>query len=344
MRRRMLWTNLFRVPFTLFLILIFAFISPDVTYSQTKTDLKEKIKKAKTFEDIFKLEKTFKLEPTKDSYVARVNALLVSKKGDVIVNNVGRGGANVFIFNKNGKFIKEIGKKGDGPGEYQMPQSFTQDNEGNIYVLDQMKRQIDIFDKDYKFKNLLHYASNNQKIHVNSKKEIYLYMGIPLMPGSKPYKSVVKLGRDGKKTAEFAELPTEVNKMKFYAMYDCMAIDKNDIVYESNPLLPHIRKYTPEGQLISEFGEKRIKMITETDKDGKSYEYPRCMESFLIFRDVIILMFSDNKADFYDTAGNLLNKEIPVKYTIQYAGDNEVYLVESDDKLDNPILHKYVVK
>jgi len=308
-------------------------------------DLRSKIKNAKSFEDIFREEKAFKLEAGKNSFIERVNAMVVADNGDIIINNMGRNSNYVLLFKNDGRYIKELGKKGGGPGEYNVVQSMARDREGNIYLVDQNRRQILIYDKQYIYRKMVQYRTRNQFIHLNKKKEIYLYMGVPLnIPGFEQYDCVEKLGNDGKKITSFALLDNEISKQKFHAMFDCMAIDKNDYIYESNPLRPWIRKYNSDGKLIKEFGEKRIRMISETDKNGNTYEYPRIIESFTIFRDIIIIWFGDGKADFYDTEGNLLNKNIPVKYTVRYADDNYLYLVESGENMESPILHKYAVK
>ena len=342
----MLQKNLsFRFPSFFILILSILCYTTAVFPYAPPEGLKEKIKKAKSFEDIFKLEKSTKLEPARDAFIARVNAMVISEQEDIIINDVSAGGSDILIFSKIGKFIRSIGKKGSGPGEYTRPQSMTRDTEGNIYVVDGTKRQINIYDKNYKFRTLIHYVSNNSDIHVNSKKDFYLYLGIPMpIPSAKLYNCVAKFGPDGKKKTEFAELPAEVNKMKFYAGYDCMVIDKYDYVYETNPLRPCIRKYDADGKLIKEFGDKRIKMITEKDEKGSSYEIPRFIESFKILDNILIIAYCDGKMDFYDTDGNLLNQDIKLDKGIACVHKNAIYLVEHQKNQDNPTLHKYIVK
>nr|WP_302830227.1 6-bladed beta-propeller [uncultured Bacteroides sp.] len=66
----------------------------------------------------------------------------------------------LFLFNKNGKFIKMIGDKGVGPGEYISPSDITVDYENKkIYLLDsqtQMILKYDIegnYEQSFKLKN-----------------------------------------------------------------------------------------------------------------------------------------------------------------------------------------------
>ncbi len=46
---------------------------------------------------------------------------------------------HLYQFNSNGKFIKEIGKKGRGPGEYIQMAGFDIDENDNIYIIDMVK-------------------------------------------------------------------------------------------------------------------------------------------------------------------------------------------------------------
>lgn len=330
-----------QISFILFLVVL-TFISIALTV-EAKDGLKERIKKAKTFDDIFILEKSIKLESTKDSYISRLNAMAINSNGDLIINNNGSSGAGVLIFNKNGKFVKEIGRKGSGPGEYANPLSLCMNKAGDIFVTDVNNRRIIVYGRDYKFKKNIFYTSNNQHIHINSRNDILLYMGMNL-PFKRKYNCIAKLSSAGKTIKEFAELPNEVMGVKFYANFDCMALDKNDFIYETNPLMPHFRKYDSNGKLVKEFGDKIVKMIPEKGKDGVTREYPRIILSFSICKDVIMVMYDNNKMDCYDLEGNVLNKNIIIDKRIVFTADNQVYLISNEDGQDNPILHKYVVK
>jgi sugar lactone lactonase YvrE len=54
-------------------------------------------------------------------------------------------------FSKDGKFIKAWGKKGSGPGEFDMPHSLAFDSKGRLFVADRSNSRIQIFDQDGKF-------------------------------------------------------------------------------------------------------------------------------------------------------------------------------------------------
>jgi hypothetical protein len=60
--------------------------------------------------------------------------------GDKIFVATGGGSAQICVFDINGEYLNDIGKKGRGPGEYRYAHTFTIDNEGQrVYVYDSDK-------------------------------------------------------------------------------------------------------------------------------------------------------------------------------------------------------------
>jgi sugar lactone lactonase YvrE len=56
----------------------------------------------------------------------------------------------VVKFDKTGKFIKEWGHKGSGPGELSEPHAIAMDSQGRLFVGDRENNRIQIFDQDGK--------------------------------------------------------------------------------------------------------------------------------------------------------------------------------------------------
>ncbi len=52
----------------------------------------------------------------------------------------------MYLFEGNGKFIKTIGRKGKGPGEYIQLMDFDIDKYGNVYLYDNGKKNLIVFD------------------------------------------------------------------------------------------------------------------------------------------------------------------------------------------------------
>ena len=61
------------------------------------------------------------------------------------------GNARIMKFDKNGKFLKTWGKKGMGPGEFDVLHTLAFDSRGRLFVGDRQNNRIQIFDQDGKF-------------------------------------------------------------------------------------------------------------------------------------------------------------------------------------------------
>ena len=75
--------------------------------------------------------------------------IVVAPNGDLFVTDSHRNGKNnrVVKFSKDGKFIKEWGKKGSGKGEMSEPHTIAMDSRGRLFVGDRENNRIQIFDQ-----------------------------------------------------------------------------------------------------------------------------------------------------------------------------------------------------
>ena len=62
-------------------------------------------------------------------------------------NLVGR----ISVFDKNGKFLRVIGKTGSGPGEFRTPHGLAFDSQGRLIVVDRHNHRVQILTKDGKY-------------------------------------------------------------------------------------------------------------------------------------------------------------------------------------------------
>ncbi|HEY5618405.1 MAG TPA: peptidyl-alpha-hydroxyglycine alpha-amidating lyase family protein [Vicinamibacterales bacterium] len=79
--------------------------------------------------------------------------VVVAPSGDVFVTDSHRNGKNnrIVKFTRDGKFVKEWGKKGSGPGETSEPHTIAMDSRGRLFVGDRENNRIQIFDQDGKY-------------------------------------------------------------------------------------------------------------------------------------------------------------------------------------------------
>ena len=81
----------------------------------------------------------------------------IAPNGDIFVSDGHSGGgtatgnARIVKFDKTGKFVKTWGRKGMGPGEFDVPHTLAFDSRGRLFVGDRQNNRIQIFDHDGKF-------------------------------------------------------------------------------------------------------------------------------------------------------------------------------------------------
>lgn len=74
----------------------------------------------------------------------------VAANGDIFVSD-GHVNSRIVKFAKDGTFIKAWGKRGDGPGEFNVPHTIFFDSRGRLLVGDRSNRRIQIFDQEGTF-------------------------------------------------------------------------------------------------------------------------------------------------------------------------------------------------
>jgi DNA-binding beta-propeller fold protein YncE len=79
--------------------------------------------------------------------------VVIAPNGDIFVTDSHRNGKNnrVVRFTKDGKYVKEWGKKGSGRGEMSEPHTIAMDSRGRLFVGDRENNRIQIFDQDGKY-------------------------------------------------------------------------------------------------------------------------------------------------------------------------------------------------
>jgi hypothetical protein len=74
----------------------------------------------------------------------------VAENGDIFVAD-GHFNSRIVKFDKDGTFLKAWGKRGTGPGEFNLPHTLVIDSRGRLLVGDRSNNRIQIFDQDGNF-------------------------------------------------------------------------------------------------------------------------------------------------------------------------------------------------
>jgi DNA-binding beta-propeller fold protein YncE len=77
------------------------------------------------------------------------NEAVVGPSGDIyVLEGHGKAESRVVKFDRDGNFIKTLGGKGKGPGEFDLPHSLVFDKQGLLYIADRNNARIQVFDAD----------------------------------------------------------------------------------------------------------------------------------------------------------------------------------------------------
>lgn len=103
------------------------------------------------------------------------NDVVTDENGDIYVAE-GHGGDNarIIVFDRAGRYLREFGKKGSGPGEFDQPHGLAFDAKGRLFVADRSNNRIQILDKQGKFLEEWRQFSRPSGVFIDKKGMIYV--------------------------------------------------------------------------------------------------------------------------------------------------------------------------
>ena len=183
-------------------------------------------------------------------YFYQPNDVVVAPNGDIFVAE-GHGGANdrILKFSKDGKFIKSIGKKGSGPGEFNGPHALAFDSKGRLIVGDRSNNRIQIVDQDGKFISETTEFGRPSGIWVDKNDVLYVADSESgsVNPNRPEWRRGIRVGKlsDGKVTA-FIPDPEARNAPDFRgtSAAEGVAVDAQGNIYGAEVGPKAVKKYT----------------------------------------------------------------------------------------------------
>src|SRR5947207_2262170 len=167
-----------------------------------------------------------------DAYVAESHTDVTSP------NLVGR----ISVFDKNGKFLRTIGKTGTGPGEFRTPHALVWDSQGRLIVADRHNHRIQILEKNGKYLGELKNFSRVSGVAIDKNDTIYA-SDSESAPRTHPgWMRGIRIGslKDGKVTMFVPGHQTEAPEG---AMGEGIAIDAAGNLYTAEALVKGVSKY-----------------------------------------------------------------------------------------------------
>jgi len=188
-------------------------------------------------------------------------------EGNFYVNDWDR--RRIQKYDSQGKYLCAIGKKGQGPGEFQNVWTPRFDKDNNLYVSDYVSRRISFFDKEGKFLRQIKIPIRSMDIYINTK-GFYVGRQSTLIEGQRGIKYITIYGLFDDKFKLTAEIHKETWEPKPPSGRDENSIaqglantlsdmafnpqityflTEDDSIYFGYPKKYEIHIYTPEGKL-----------------------------------------------------------------------------------------------
>jgi hypothetical protein len=102
----------------------------------------------------------------------------VASNGDIYVadghSTAVTGNARIVKFDRTGRFLKAWGKKGMGPGEFDLPHELDIDSEGRVFVADRQNNRIQVFDADGNFLAVWYQFGRPSAFYIDANDTIYV--------------------------------------------------------------------------------------------------------------------------------------------------------------------------
>jgi hypothetical protein len=168
--------------------------------------------------------------------------------GNVYVADSGNN--RIQKYSPDGEFLASYGKKGQGPGEFQIMGGVAVDNKGQMYVTDRSTNRLKILSSEgNEIKNMATMKITGE-IALLSTGEFVLSKGLFFSQTSTPGLILV-VGEDGNmlRTAGKQDLYEDWDDYRYFNRTS-FAVDKEDNVYLAYATRNKIEKYTPEATLV----------------------------------------------------------------------------------------------
>jgi DNA-binding beta-propeller fold protein YncE len=179
----------------------------------------------------------------------RPTGVAIAPNGDIFISdghapnksNAGR----VVKFSKDGRFIKEWGRKGSAPGEFDEPHDiFVGGSRGWVYVADRVNNRVQVFDQNGTFITAWKQFGQPSSVFVGKDDTIYIGSSFPDPTAKKGELRGIVIGNaiDGSLKA-FIPDPADLDKIVRGTSASGIAADSMGSIYAADVGAHNLRKY-----------------------------------------------------------------------------------------------------
>jgi hypothetical protein len=262
--------------------------------------------------------------------------------------------AHIKVFDASGKYLRTIGRKGQGPGEIEAPRSVSINRDAGELAVIQTSRRMSFFKLDGTFLRHLSFKEIWALYGgVDSQGRIYITEGI--IDEKDPRYEVKMLGPDGSLLAKLAQSPAPVRAdggLTAFAAIGWFVVDREDRLIYGYPLTYEIQYFGPAGPkpLRKVTREYDPVAVTEAEKrdwekqigrgPGQTIDYPKyhsAYDRFFASDDGHLFVRTwertkDGKSvhDIFDAEGRFIGR-VPLKPLGLEMLKGKYYALEEDE-------------
>jgi len=254
--------------------------------------------------------------------------LTCDSTGNVYVSD--SGNHRIQKFSPDGEFLTSFGRKGQGPGEFQIMGGVAVDNEGQMYVTDRSTNRLKVLSPEgNEIKNIATMKITGE-IALMGSGESVLTRG--LFFSQESYPGLIQIvDNDGKilRTAGTQKLYEDWDSYRYFNRTS-FALDSEDNLYLAFATRNKIEKYIPEGTLVMTLDRPLNYGISDKIEKVKRQVGPRQIElPQLNFVSKSLAVDTKNRIWVLSFDRQLTFEELPV--TIHFA--DEAGQLEATDTL-----------
>lgn len=301
---------------------------------------------------IFKSWRIVKLKEDGKCHVNKVSNVRVWNN-QIFLFSDNAGSKDLLVFDMNGNFVRQIGKRGGASNEYIYLDDFCIDDEGRVYLLEPAKQKILVYDANGNYIGRKEYPRHGDmpKAEYVGKDSLMLYYSIN---GTGPLCEIVNL--DSQDISEIDNTHIKENKslginvvmrpisrykkaVRYVLPYDNVIYGLNDLqdLYIDTKLSVY-SKEEKQGKTYSDFYKfenigKRfpgLQNLCETDR----FVCCNTNDGFLLFVDKTYN--TAYRMGYWapdDNALQFMNYMLPLDLDLYYGGNNDIITVVTPEKL-----------
>jgi DNA-binding beta-propeller fold protein YncE len=166
--------------------------------------------------------------------------VITAPNGDIFVadGHSGQGATpppgstgRIMKFTKDGKFVRQWGRIGTGPGEFRTPHALAFDAKGRLFVADRGNHRIQIFDQDGKLLDTYRQFSRISGLFITPDDTLYAIDSETNAMNHPGWITGIRIGRANADKVTAFITPHEVEGRAFGAAGEGVAVDRDGNVY-----------------------------------------------------------------------------------------------------------------